>query len=79
MSRITPEQAAEEAINPSTTPCATEGDQPNPEWVRGTCPQCKVEPLVSNLYYVGGKGYLIRWECWGSLKESPTCDYRRVL
>lgn len=52
--------------------------RPDPEWVRGVCPECG-DDLVSNLYYVGGKGYYIRWECWSSLKEKPTCNYRKVL
>ncbi len=53
-------------------------DRPKPEWVRGVCPQCG-EPVVSNCYYVGGKGYLITNECWASLMENPTCSYRKVL
>lgn len=53
-------------------------DRPRPEWVRGACPQCG-DDLVSNCYYVGGKGYLIAWECWASLGPSPTCHYRKVV
>ena len=53
-------------------------DRPRPEWVRGICPQCG-EQLVSNCYYVGGKGYLIVWECWSSRSDNPACTYRRVL
>ncbi len=53
-------------------------DRPKAEWVRGECPQCG-EPLVSNCYYVGGKGYLCTWECWASLGSEPTCQYRRIL
>lgn len=53
-------------------------DRPRPEWVRGVCPQCGDE-LVSNCYYVGGKGYLCLWECWSSLSSHPTCSYRKVL
>ncbi len=53
-------------------------DRPRPEWVRGTCPQCG-DALVSNAYYVGGRGYLCLWECWGSLAATPTCNYRKVL
>ena len=52
--------------------------RPDPEWVRGRCPLCG-EDVVSNCYYVGGKGYIIVWECWASLGDTPTCDYRRVL
>jgi hypothetical protein len=55
-----------------------ETGRPDPEWVRGKCPRCG-DDLVSNLYYRGGKGYIIRWECWSSLGEVPTCEYRRVL
>lgn len=51
---------------------------PNPEWVRGVCPQCG-ESLISNCYYVGGRGYLVVWDCWASLNENPTCSYRKVL
>ncbi len=53
-------------------------NQPRPEWVRGECPQCG-DALVSNCYYVGGRGYLICWECWSSLGEKPSCTYRKVL
>jgi len=52
-------------------------DRPHPDWVRGHCPQCGGE-LVSNIYYVGGKGYLRRLECWESLGTAPTCAYHRV-
>ena len=52
--------------------------QPKPEWVRGVCPQCG-GPVVSNCYYVGGKGFLVVWECWGSLAAAPTCSYKKVL
>ena len=52
-------------------------DRPDPEWVRGVCPFCGSD-VVSNCYYVGGKGYIILWECWEGLGEEPTCDYRRV-
>ena len=53
-------------------------DRPRPEWVRGECPQCG-EQLVSNCYYVGGKGYIVCWDCWGSLGSEPTCHYRKIL
>jgi hypothetical protein len=55
-------------------------ERPDPEWVRGSCPECGA-PLVSNCYYVGGRGYLILWECWQALGEPArrSCDYRRVL
>jgi len=53
-------------------------ERPDPEWVRGVCPRCG-EELVSKCYYVGGRGYLVIWECWSSLAETSTCDYRRVL
>ena len=52
--------------------------QPKPEWVRGVCPTCG-GPVVSNMYYVGGKGYRAVWECWHSLSETPSCSYRKVL
>ena len=52
--------------------------QPNPAWVRGTCPLCG-SPVVSNCYYVGGAGYKVLHECWESLRETPACTYRKVL
>lgn len=53
-------------------------DGPPADRVRGRCPECG-EALVSNLYYVGGKGYLLVWECWASLADVATCHYRRVI
>ncbi len=54
-------------------------ERPEPEWVRSKCPMCG-EVVVSNCYYVGKiKSYLIVWECWASLGDERTCDYRRVL
>lgn len=52
--------------------------RPKAEWVRGICPQCG-QPLVSNCYYIGGRGYLVTWDCWASLGMNPTCRYRKVL
>lgn len=52
--------------------------RPDEEWIKGTCPVCG-EVTVSNYYYCGGKGYLGVIECWASLGERPTCDYRRTL
>jgi hypothetical protein len=67
---------------PSTGPCgpepAGEREAPDPEWVRGRCPACGAL-LVSNSYYLGGKGYILVWECWERLGPSPTCSYRRVI
>jgi hypothetical protein len=62
----------------SHRPEMTADGRPKAEWVRGRCPECG-EELVSNLYFLGDKGYLLVWECWGSLAESAECDYRRVL
>ncbi len=53
-------------------------EQPRPEWVRGLCPCCGA-PVVSNAYYVGGKGYLVVFECWESLRGTSGCTYRKVL
>ncbi len=53
-------------------------DRPDPKQVRGKCPKCG-GVLVSNCRYIQGKGYLIAWECWESLRDEPTCTYRRVL
>ena len=55
-----------------------EGERPDPQSVRGRCPECG-DDLVSNLYYIAGEGYLIRWECWSSLSEEPACRYQKVL
>ncbi len=54
------------------------GERPDPQSVRGRCPECG-DDLVSNLYYIPGEGYLIRWECWASLSEDARCQYRKVL
>ncbi|HEU4754685.1 MAG TPA: hypothetical protein VFU47_16375 [Armatimonadota bacterium] len=56
---------------PALTPC-------EPDWLRGTCPRCG-EAVISNCYYVEGRGYLVIWECAASLVEQPACSYRRVL
>lgn len=54
-------------------------DRPDPQWVKpDPCPMCGGE-VVSNCYYVGGKGYIILHECWESLPENPTCDFRKVI
>jgi len=55
-----------------------DGDRPRPEWVRGRCPECGDE-LVSNLYYVGGQGYILRWECWNSLRDDAQCGFYKVM
>lgn len=55
-------------------------DEPDPASVRGTCPACG-GALISDLVYVGGRGYLLMIRCWngtGSHRES-SCDYRRML
>ena len=62
-----------------SAPARTEGrGRPEPDWVRGHCPECG-DALVSNLYYIGGHGYVCAYECWNSLGESASCTYRRVL
>ncbi|GAB4462946.1 MAG: hypothetical protein OHK0029_30760 [Armatimonadaceae bacterium] len=70
--RVSPEQ---EGVH---TPAMTLDGRPDPQRVRGCCPECG-EALISNLYYLGEKGYLLVWECWASLGENPECTYRRVL
>ncbi|MDX1931098.1 MAG: hypothetical protein SFU56_00690 [Capsulimonadales bacterium] len=52
--------------------------RPHPDWVRGRCPECG-DDLVSSMYHVRGRGYLLCWECWGARGESGACTYRRVL
>lgn len=54
-------------------------NRPEPEWIRGWCPKCGRAELVSNIYYVAGRGYLVLWECWDAVQGAATCDYRRVL
>lgn len=55
------------------------GERPDPQSVRGRCPECG-DDLVSNLYYIPGEGYLIKWQCWSSLAEGETaCRYSKVL
>lgn len=53
--------------------------EPEPEWIIDDCPECG-GPVVVNTYYVGGRGYIVREECWGSLgsHREATCNYRRV-
>lgn len=69
-----------ETVEPTTDIRAPQKptERPDPAWVRGKCPQCG-EVVISNLYYVGGKGYILRWECWNSLGADASCDYRKVL
>ena len=55
-----------------------ENNRPDPQWVRGRCPECG-DDLISNMYFSPGHGYIIRWECWSSKGESPQCSYQRVL
>lgn len=54
--------------------------EPKPDDIfsRGACPKCG-HVLISNLYWVEGKGYLFLWECWNALQPVTTCDYRRTL
>lgn len=60
-------------------PAAEDRPRPDEAWIRGSCPACG-DVVVSNTYYVGGKGYVIVWECWASLQwPDATCDYRKVL
>lgn len=50
-------------------------ERPDAAWVRSTCPLCG-EAVISNTYHIGGRGYVIFWECWAALGEAPGCDYR---
>lgn len=52
-------------------------DQPKPEWTRGNCPQCGA-PVVSNCYYIGGRGFVIVLECWEALRSPAACTFRQV-
>lgn len=70
-------QKKPEDETPVAVPQVRDG-RPDPGWVRGRCPECG-DDLISNLYYIGGKGYILCWECWGSLGENPQCRYRKVL
>ena len=71
-------QAARSAERGEWNRYRTGSDRPRPEWVRGKCPSCG-DDVVSNCYYVGGAGYRIIWECWGSLSAPATCDYRKAI
>jgi hypothetical protein len=54
-------------------------DRPDPDWLCDyPCPLCNGD-VVSNCYYVGGKGYVIAHECWAGLGPQPTCNWRKVL
>lgn len=44
----------------------------------GTCPSCGSD-LVSNCYYISGRGYLILHECEASVGPESSCQYRKVL
>lgn len=44
---------------------------------RGRCPECGAY-LLSELYYIGGAGYLLVWECEMSQGIEADCNYRRV-
>ncbi len=69
----------EELMSTRATQARAQSEEhPAPKSVRGKCPECGGD-LVSKCYYVKGKGYLIVWECWESLRDEPTCAYRRVL
>lgn len=49
--------------------------KPDPEErVRGTCPRCG-EPVVSEMRYTVGQGYVIVWSCL----DVQACRYWRVL
>jgi DNA-directed RNA polymerase subunit M/transcription elongation factor TFIIS len=52
--------------------------EPAESQIRGKCPECG-DHLVSNLYYIAGEGYLIKWECWGGTSRGTNCKYSRVL
>ena len=67
-----------EPLAPVAAPPRRQEGRPDSDWVRGRCPECG-DDLVSNLYYIGGKGYILVWECWASLGEQPACRYRKVL
>jgi hypothetical protein len=54
-------------------------DRPDAEWVRpDPCPLCG-EEVVSNCWYVGGKGYILKLHCWAALGEDATCEWSKVL
>ncbi len=67
-----------EAYRLDRSACDNLPDAPKSHWICGECPQCAA-PLVANMYYVGGRGFLYVHECWRSLDAAPTCLYRKVL
>lgn len=42
--------------------------------VRGRCRDCGAE-LASLMVHQHGRGYLVRWICWGALAEEPRCSF----
>lgn len=73
MEKTTDPTGAQSAVTPPTST-----RRPDPAWVRGRCPKCG-DDVVSNMYWQGGKGYKLVWECWSSLGETPSCDYVRPV
>lgn len=54
-----------------------ETDNPPPSIVRGNCPDCGGD-VVANLYWNTARGYLLRYECWDSLRPAGHCAYYAV-
>lgn len=52
-------------------------EQPDPEYVRGTCPKCGEVVVV--VHRESGGTWRMVWECLASVQPPITCDYRLVL
>ena len=59
-------------------PSARQEQRPDADMIRAACPVCGSD-IVSQVFYVQGRGYVIFWICWEFLQEVPSCDYRRAL
>lgn len=75
LAEAAPALGAAESVRQQGDPVTGE---PPRSWVRGVCPECG-QPLVAGCYRVGGRGFLVIHECWGSLQTPATCRYRKVL
>lgn len=67
-----------EAGSVRLNPYARREKRPDPNDVRAACPCCGSD-VVSHWFYVPSHGYVLRWLCWESMGDSPTCDYLRVI
>lgn len=51
---------------------------PPRQTVRGRCPKCGAD-LVANMYWLrAGTRYMLRYECWESLRPMEKCDFYAI-